>query len=474
MIPVPIFSGRPVAVLGLGRSGLAAARALAAGGAEVWVWDDDAGARGAAAAAGAALVDLRDCDWRRPAALVLSPGIPHTHPTPHPAATAARAAGCEIIGDIELLIRAQPRATIVAVTGTNGKSTTTALIGHLLGAAGRRVEVGGNLGTPALALAPLAEDGAYVLELSSYQLELTPSGGFTIAVLLNISPDHLGRHGGLDGYVAAKKRIFHRQPVGSTAVIGVDDPQCRAIHAALAAKGTRRVVPISGGRPTPEGVYAEAGRLIDDTEGRAQPVFELGAAASLPGAHNWQNAAAAYAASRAMGLSPAAIAAGLASFPGLAHRQELIVRIGDVAYVNDSKATNADAAAKALACYDVIYWILGGRPKEDGLTGLEAFYPRVAHAFIIGEAAEAFAGALAGRVPCTRVGTLDAAVAAAHRLAQAERRQGAVVLLSPACASFDQFADFEDRGNAFRRLVEALAHPGAGDASLATRQRARR
>ena len=474
MIPVPIFSGRPVAVLGLGRSGLAAARALAAGGAEVWAWDDDEGTRGTAAATGAALVDLGDCDWRAPAALVLSPGIPHTHPAPHPAAAAARAAGCEIIGDIELLIRAQPRATIVAVTGTNGKSTTTALIGHQLGAAGRRVEVGGNLGTPALALEPLAEDGAYVLELSSYQLELTPSGGFAVAVLLNISPDHLGRHGGLDGYVAAKKRVFHRQPIGGTAVIGTDDPHCRAIHAALAAKGTQRVVPISGGRPTPEGVYAEAGRLIDDTEGRAQPVFELGAAANLPGAHNWQNAAAAYAAGRALGLSPAAIAAGLASFPGLAHRQELIARIDGVAYVNDSKATNADAAGKALACYDVIYWILGGRPKEDGLAGLEAFYPRVAHAFVIGEAAAAFAGALAGRVPCTRAGTLDAAVAAAHRLAQAERRQGAVVLLSPACASFDQFTDFEDRGNAFRRLVEALARPGAGDASLATRQRARR
>ncbi len=463
-IAIPAMAGKTVALFGLARSGIAAARALAAGGAVVWAWDDSAAARAAAQAAGIAPVDLYGCDWSLPAALLLSPGIPHRFPKPHPVAALAEARNCPIIGDIELMARASLRAQFIGITGTNGKSTTTALIGHILRAAGRRTEVGGNLGTPALDLAPLGEGGAYVLEMSSYQLELTNSLVFDIAVLLNITPDHLDRHGGMAGYIAAKRRIFAGQRRPQAAVIGVDDEPSRALHAEVAAAARQIVVPVSAAGRVAGGVYAAAGRLIDDIDGEAAPVLDLAEATRLPGAHNWQNAAAAYAACRLAQLPRATIAAALKSYPGLAHRQELVATIGDVRYVNDSKATNADATAKALACYAPIYWILGGRAKETGLDGLEPFYPRIAHAFLIGEAADAFARTLARHdVAASRCGSLAAAVPAAHRLAQAERKPGAVVLLSPACASFDQFANFEERGTAFRRLVEALTSGRTND-----------
>jgi UDP-N-acetylmuramoylalanine--D-glutamate ligase len=448
MIRIPHEPGRPVAVLGLGKSGLVAARALAASGAEVWAWDDDAGKRQALAA-----TDLYNCDWSRPSALVLSPGIPHRHPAPHAVAAKAAAAGVPIIGEVELLFRAQPKATYVGITGTNGKSTTTALIGHLLRRAGKRAEVGANLGTPALALAPLEEGGIYVLEMSSYQLELARSLRFDVAVLLNITPDHLDRHGGMAGYVAAKRRIFDRQRPQDWAVIGIDDDYCRAIRQGLAG---RQVVAIAVGRKTADAITVREGILSDET---GREIMDLARAPALPGPHNWQNAAAAFAVGRALGLSSAAIAAGIETYPGLAHRQELIDTGAGVRFINDSKATNADATAKALACYEAIYWILGGRPKETGLDGLESFYPRIARAYLIGEAAAAFEKTLAQRNVATRqCGTLDRAVAAAAADAAAGGRKGAVVLLSPACASFDQFANFEERGERFRKLVGELDH----------------
>ncbi len=461
MIDLFYFNGLPVAVLGLGTSGLAAAKALQASGADVWAWDDNEDSRAAAAAEDVPLVDLAQCNWRELTTLVISPGIPHTHPEPHPVAALARQHGSEIIGDIELLARAMRNASYLGVTGTNGKSTTTALIGHVLEAAGRNVEVGGNLGTPALALQPLDSGGFYVLEMSSYQLELTVSITFDVAVLLNITPDHLDRHGGLEGYTDAKRLIFHRQTKPRTAVIGVDDETCQGLWNDLAAAGEQIVVPISGGERAHGGVFAREGVLYDDTEGSADPVLDLREVASLPGVHNWQNAAAAYAASRAVGVDPPVIAACMRSYPGLPHRQELVALIDGVAYVNDSKATNADAAAKALACYDPIYWIVGGRAKEGGLAGLESFSPRIAHAFPIGEAEDAFAAALEGRVPVTRCGDLATAVGVARAQAREDGRPGAVVLLSPAAASFDQFEDFEARGEAFRNLVAAL--PGERD-----------
>jgi UDP-N-acetylmuramoylalanine--D-glutamate ligase len=462
MIALPTFAGRTMAVLGLAKSGLATARALAAGGAELLAWDDDPEKRAAAEDEGLPLTDLAAIDWRQVDSLVLSPGIPHTFPKPHPVAALARAAGVEIIGDIELLARARPDATYVGVTGTNGKSTTTSLIGHVLHWAGRAVEVGGNLGTPALSLPAVEPGGTYLLEMSSYQLELTPSIRFRVAVLLNITPDHLARHGGMVGYVAAKRRIFDGQGEGDTAVVGIDDTQSRIIKAVLAARGPQTVVPISVESAISQGISAVDGNLVDATANPTHKVMDLRRAATLPGAHNWQNAAAAYAACRALGLEEEAIVAGLKSYPGLAHRQELIATVDGVSFINDSKATNADAAAKALACYEPIYWILGGRPKETGLAGLEPFYGRVAHAFLIGEAAPAFAQALAGKVPATQCGTLGAAVTAAAAMARDERRAGAVVLLSPACASFDQFANFEERGEAFRRAVKALSGAASG------------
>lgn len=465
MIPLPSNLERPVAVLGLGKSGLATAAALMRAGTAVWAWDDGEAPRARAAALGARLVELDGCDWSRPAALVLSPGIPHTHPAPHPVAAAAKAHGVEIIGDVELFARALPDAACIGVTGTNGKSTTTSLIGHLLAAAGRPAIAGGNLGTPVLAFDALPADGVYVLELSSYQLDLTHSLRCRAAILLNVTPDHLGRHGGIDGYVASKTRIFANQGTGDTAIVGIDDDHCRAVREALIAAGRQRVVAISSERRIPGGIHAVDGKLIDDTGGTERLVLDLADAPALPGAHNWQNAAAAYAAARAVGLAPEAIAQGLRSYPGLAHRQERVAVIGGVTYVNDSKATNADATAKALACYEPIYWIAGGQPKETGLDGLDGFYPRIAHTFLIGEAEAAFAAALDGKLPVTRCGTLAAAVAAAHEMARREARPGAVVLLSPACASFDQFANFEERGDAFRRMVLALRPAGAGNGS---------
>ncbi|HYC12943.1 MAG TPA: UDP-N-acetylmuramoyl-L-alanine--D-glutamate ligase [Stellaceae bacterium] len=459
MIPVRAYEGKDVAVVGLARSGLAAAKALAAGGARVHAWDDAGEKRAAVAGAGISIEAPAEIDWPHMAALVLSPGIPHTHPKPHPAAVAAKAAGVPVIGDIELLAKSEPAARYVGITGTNGKSTTTALIGHILASSGKRVEVGGNLGRPALSFAPLGKDGIYVLEMSSYQLELTHSLACDVAVLLNVTPDHLERHGGMEGYVAAKKRIFLHQKSLQAAVVGVDDETCRGIADDLGRAHRQDVVPISAERAVAGGVYVVDGVLTDATQAKPAPVMEMRRAPRLPGRHNWQNAAAAFATVRRVGIGVEAAIDGIATFPGLAHRQELVATIDGVRYVNDSKATNADAAAKALACYDAIYWIAGGLAKEGGIVSLEPFFPRMRHAFLIGAAAASFAATLGRAVPHSEVGDLATAVAAASAMARAEGIAGAVVLLSPACASFDQFANFEVRGDAFRALVAKL--PGA-------------
>jgi len=456
VIDLSFFNGLPVAVLGLGVSGLATARALHAAGAEVWAWDDNEDMRAAAQAKDIPLVDLTTCNWRELFTLVISPGIPHTHPEPHPVAALAREHNVEIVGDIELLARAQRNAQYIGITGTNGKSTVTSLIGHIFQLAGRGVAVGGNLGVPALALESLDTGSAYVLEMSSYQLEITLSITFDVAVLLNISPDHLERHGGMDGYIAAKRQIFHRQTKPRTAIVGVDDDISRAIYDGLRSAGEQVVVPISGQTRCAGGVFVVDGILHDDTDGQGLAVMDLREIPTLPGAHNWQNAAAAYAACKAAGIEPPVISACLRSFPGLEHRQELIASIDGILYVNDSKATNADAASKALSCYDAIYWIAGGQAKQSGLAGLEAYYPRITHAFLIGESQDDFADALDGIVELSRCGTLDQAVPYARELALAQGKEGAVVLLSPACASFDQFTNFEARGEAFRALVEGL------------------
>ena len=454
MIPIQNMSDRKVAVMGLGRSGLCTAQALTEAGATVRAWDDDADSRSAAEAESVLLAPLAEEDWADVAALVLSPGIPHTHPAPHPAATAARAHGVEIIGDIELLKRSAPDARYIAITGTNGKSTTTALIGHILKTGDTPVQVGGNLGRPALDLDLLESNGYYVLELSSFQLELTPSGGFDIAVLLNITPDHLDRHGGMAGYIAAKRMIFEN--CSGTAIVGVDDPECTAICAGLRDRGLATVIPVSGTTPVAGGVYVTDGILIDDIDGDRTTIADIGAIATLPGDHNAQNAAAAYATCRAAGIIKNNIVAGLQTYPGLPHRQQLVARIDGVAYVNDSKATNPEAASRALSCYANIYWIAGGRAKEGGLECLTPFLSRIRHAFLIGEAAEPFSNRLEGAVATSKSGTLETAARDAHELAQRDAPQDAVVLLSPACASYDQFPNFEERGREFERLVRNL------------------
>jgi UDP-N-acetylmuramoylalanine--D-glutamate ligase len=466
MIPVRGFEGKKVAVFGLARTGLAAARALSAGGAEVVVWDEKDAARAAAEAEGFALEDLRGADWTTLSALVLSPGVPLTHPAPHWTVELARAADVPIMGDVELFARsvaaapAHKRPKIVAITGTNGKSTTTALIGHVCRQAGRDVRIGGNIGVGILGLEDMHGGAVYVLELSSYQLDLTSSLKPDVAIILNISPDHLERHGDMAGYVAAKKRILLNQGKGDTAVVGVDDEWCQQIVTEITAANRRTIVPISARRSMGRGVYALQGMLYDATGERVTEICDLTRAVSLPGRHNWQNAAAAYAAARALGLSEQAAALGLMSFPGLAHRMETVGAIGRVRFVNDSKATNADAARQALASYPKVYWIAGGQPKAGGIESLKDLFGRVAKAYLIGDAQDEFAATLGRRVPNVRSGTMDAAVRAAFDDARA-CGEDAIVLLSPACASFDQFADFEDRGEAFRAAVHHLTVPVA-------------
>jgi UDP-N-acetylmuramoylalanine--D-glutamate ligase len=450
------MADRTAAVLGLGRTGRSVCRALAASGARVWAWDDDPERRHEAAARGVLITDLATCDWGQIARLVLSPGVPLTHPRPHPVVQLARAHGVPVVGDVELLVENQPERRIVGITGTNGKSTTTALIGQLLRGAGRGMQLGGNIGLPVLDLWPKPVDDIYVLELSSYQLELTEHLRCAVAVILNVSPDHLERHGNLAGYVRAKRRILRNQGASDWAVLGVDDDHGRALSRELADRAPQRVVPVAVGRALERGVYVIDGQLYDAIEGRASRVIDLRPIASLRGAHNWQNAAAAYGAVRALGVVPATIAAVMPRFEGLAHRLEHVATLGGVQFVNDSKATNPDAAAHALASFDRIYWIAGGRPKDGGLEAVLPWLDRVRHAFLIGEAAADFARALASRVPCTQSGDLASAVRQAARAAWADRTGGAVVLLAPACASFDQFRDFEERGETFKTMVREL------------------
>ncbi len=455
MIEATPFAGLPVAVFGLGRSGLSAARALAAAGADVWAWDDAEDSRAKAEAAGVSLVDLYGCNWSALKSLVLAPGVALNHPKPHPVVDLARRAGCEVIGDIELLVRTMGDARYIGITGTNGKSTSTALVGHILKLAGQDVAVGGNLGIPVLDLEPLSK-GTYVLELSSYQIDLTVSLTCDVAALLNITPDHIDRHGDLAGYAGVKKHVFHGQSDQQVAVVCVDDEWCQRICHELTDVGDQRVIPVAVGRKVSGGVYVVDGILHDDTEGEDDPVIDLADIASLPGAHNWQNAAAAFAMARVSQVPAAMIAACLRSFPGLAHRQERLAVIDGVTYVNDSKATNAASTARALDCYEPIYWIAGGRAKAGGIDELASRFSRIRHVFLIGEAAGDFAATLGDAVPHSQCGDLDTALGAAAAMACDDGEFGAVVLLSPACASFDQFADFEVRGDALRALVEAL------------------
>jgi UDP-N-acetylmuramoylalanine--D-glutamate ligase len=460
MIPATAFAGKKVAIFGLGGSGLASASALLAGGADVIAWDDSAEAVTKAASAGISSGDLRQVDWKKISALVIAPGVPLTHPAPHWTVGLARAAGVEVIGDIELFCRERraraPTAPFVAITGTNGKSTTTALVAHLLRSAGREAEIGGNIGTAILSLAPPDETRAHVIECSSYQIDLAPTLDPSVGILLNITEDHLDRHGTLAHYAAVKERLVTGVQEDGMAIIGVDDAWCAAVADRIERAG-KRLVRVSVRRPLPVGLYVESDSIMRAADGAACAIAKIGGIGSLRGVHNAQNAACAAGAALALGLSAHAIQQGLASFPGLAHRMEEVARKARVLFVNDSKATNADSAAQALACFPDIFWIAGGRAKTGGIASLASFFPRIRKAYLIGEAATDFAAELQGRVSHMVVGTLERAVEQAAADAEASDVPEPVVLLSPACASFDQYRNFEVRGDKFRDLVRALS-----------------
>jgi UDP-N-acetylmuramoylalanine--D-glutamate ligase len=459
MTPVTSFAGKKVAVFGLGGSGLASARALQAGGADVIAGDDGAEKLAEAEAAGIATADLRTISWAGISALVLTPGAPLTHPAPHWSVGLARLAGVEVIGDIELFCRERrrhaPDAPFVAITGTNGKSTTTALIAHLMRVAGYDTQMGGNIGTAILSLEPPRRGRVHVIEMSSYQIDLTPSLDPTVGILLNLSEDHIDRHGTMAHYAEVKERLVAGVQPEGTAIVGVDDGFSRNIADRLDRAG-KRVVRVSVRNPLPDGIYVEHETILRAAGAARSEVARIGGIGSLRGLHNAQNAACAAACALALGLAPDTLRNGLRSFPGLAHRMEQVGRRGRVLFVNDSKGTNADAAAHALSSFSDIFWIAGGKQKQGGITSLTGFFPRIRKAYLIGEAANEFSATLGEQVPHEISETLDIAVVNAARDAEAAGLKDAVVLLSPACASFDQYRNFEIRGAKFRDLVQAL------------------
>ena len=459
MIPVTVFAGKKVAVFGLGKSGLLSAGALVKGGADVVAYDDSEKMCADAASAGLGVQNLREIDWSEIAALVLAPGVPLTHPTPHWTVQLAQKAGVEVIGDIELFCREREKSgadcPLIAITGTNGKSTTTALTAHLIASAGFDAQMGGNIGVPVLALEPFMQNRVYVLEVSSYQIDLAPSLRATVGILLNVTEDHLDRHGTIENYAALKTLLPASVEKGGTAVIAVDDRWTRSAADRIERAG-HKVVRVSTTGQLRDGYFAEGTRIMRADNGKAHPAVQLAGIGSLRGLHNAQNAACAVAACAAIGIDLPTIQKGLVRFPGLAHRMQQIGRKGSILYVNDSKATNADSAAKALGSFNDIFWIAGGKPKTGGIASLAEFFARIRKAYLIGEAAEDFAHTLEGKVPYEIVGVMSAAVDAATRDAEASALKEPVILLSPACASFDQYPNFEVRGKAFADLVRAV------------------
>jgi UDP-N-acetylmuramoylalanine--D-glutamate ligase len=464
MIPVKGYKGQKVAVLGLGRSGLATAAALRAGLAEPLLWDDSPEARAKAEAEGHVLTDLtRNASLDGVACLVTSPGIPHLYPAPHPVIARALEIGVPVDNDIGLFFQSAADDTwaemevppkVVAVTGSNGKSTTTALIHHILTEAGRPCQMAGNIGKGVLSIDPPVDGEVVVLELSSYQTELARALTPDVAVFTNLSPDHLDRHGGMGGYFAAKARLF-TQGGPDRAVVGVDEVEGQFLAGAL-AQGPQddRVIRVSSGQKL-EGfgwsVFARKGFLAEWRKGRQVASIDLREVKGLPGAHNHQNACAAYAACRSLGLAPKLIEGALHSFAGLPHRSQLVGERAGVRFVNDSKATNVDSAAKALQAFPKIRWIAGGMGKDGGIAALKPVLGSVVKAYLIGHSAREFALQI-GEVPHEICETMERAVARAAEEAEA----GEVVLLAPAAASFDQYPNFEKRGEDFTARVKAL------------------
>lgn len=453
MISVTVFSGQTVAVMGLGGSGLATALALREGGARVIAWDDQEKRRHDAEDQGITVKNLKEADWAVFSALILSPGIPLTHPEPHWSVKTAQQMHIPVIGDVELfcLERAciMPDVPLIAITGTNGKSTTTALIAHMLSVAGYHVEMGGNIGTAILSLKPFSPEHVYVVECSSFQIDLAPSLRPSIGILLNLSPDHIDRHGTMEHYCAVKERLIENS---SLALIGDDDKWAQKFSERF--QGEKRL--FSANHLVSNGVFAEGNVVYTINEGKEkEKVAGLENITSLRGMHNAQNACAAIAVAEAFHISRAIIQKGLQTYPGLPHRMEQVGEKDKLLFINDSKATNADSTEKALLSFDNIYWILGGRKKEGGISSLKSLFPKVRQAFLIGEASKEFATDLEGSVPYTFCLTLDIAVRTAYEQALLKGEKAAI-LLSPACASYDQYKNYEERGDHFRSLVENI------------------
>ena len=491
MIRATTFAGKTVAVFGLGASGTATALSLLAGGAQVAASDDGQASRDAAAKAGLAVVDLNTADWPKFAALVLAPGVPLTHPEPHWTVKRAQASNVEVIGDIEIFCRERaahcPDAPFIAITGTNGKSTTTALIAHILKSAGMDVQMGGNIGRAILTLEPPAHDKFHVIEMSSFQIDLCPSLKPSVGVLLNITPDHLDRHGPADDvglamqcYASIKERLV---AAADAACTGIEDAPTRDILERLEGTGVPTYPFTTGkGAAIVPRLYAIGSTLFvhekHDGFAASTEIASLDGVGNLRGQHNVQNALVALAALRALQdrLDASAeksgtvalrvwdvprLASALASYPGLPHRMEEAGRAGKVLFINDSKATNADSTGKALSAFASkdgprIFWVLGGKQKEGGIASLEHNFPAIAKAYLIGAATDEFAATLHRKVAYEICGTLDVAVKMAAADAAQSKGAEPIVLLSPACASYDQFKSFEHRGDAFRTMVLAL------------------
>lgn len=460
MIVVDEFAGKQVAVYGLGRTGLSVIGSLLAGGASVVVWDDAEDAREAASEVGALVMDPSGWNWLGIESLVLSPGIPLTHPAPHDIVRAARHAGVPVIGDIELFARAlnasDKDVRVIAVTGTNGKSTTTSLIEHLLLRTGMDVQAGGNIGIPVLELEPPEDGSIYVLEVSSYQADLIESLRLDILVFLNLTPDHLDRHGDMAGYMKAKLRLVDRLTSEGKIVLGVGSRPTQELCTRFTLSRKEALIPVSADRVLGEGIFVVGGLLYDGTFANAEKVADIKSIASLAGRHNWENAAAAYAVCHTLGTERSLFQSAFESFEGLPHRTRIVAEIGKVLFVDDSKATNLEAASRAINAFNDVFWIAGGRGKGEDYRDLAPVFSRIRRAYLIGEAAGEIAEALAGEVDCIEAQTMERAIALAAKEAGVSRAPQPVVLLSPACASFDQFKDFEDRGETFGRLAQEL------------------
>ncbi|WP_375652718.1 MULTISPECIES: UDP-N-acetylmuramoyl-L-alanine--D-glutamate ligase [unclassified Bartonella] len=463
MISVACYKGQKVALFGLGTSGLAAAQALMCGGAEVVAWDDSPSSVQMAFRHNIPTRDLRYEDWSEFVALIVAPGVPVNYPQPHWVVEKARKKNIEIIGDIELFVRARhdflqlygfcdQDVPFIAITGTNGKSTTTSLLAHLLEKMGYDVQMGGNIGKAILTLKPFVKKRIYVIECSSFQIDLTPSLQPTIGLLLNLTPDHIDRHGSFACYVQTKRHLIAQ---ASQAFISVDDAACRVLYQQLLHEG-KQIEAVSKDHFVENGFYADGTKLFSVRQGQRHMLADLAPMAVLRGSHNAQNALMALATLQALKITDLSVNKHLASYKGLDHRMQQVRKMGAVLFINDSKATNADATAPALSTFNDIFWIVGGQAKKGGIESLREFFPKIRKAYLIGSAAEEFARTIGSAFPFSMSLTLKNAVREAAVDAMGFQAKEVTVLLSPACASYDQFKNYEMRGEAFVSFVMQL------------------